>query len=99
MCTDGKEWRLKVVGQILEAKILNGNSVYNQPDAPVMVVSQLLLAPFLDVEIENKLGIMPIFFTKKGLSYEVRFEIYLLKNLFLPRFSKIFISQIDPLQI
>lgn len=77
MCTDGKEWRLKVVGQILEAKILNGNSVYNQPDAPVMVVSQLLLAPFLDVEIENKLGIMPIFFTKKGLSFEVRFKIYL----------------------
>ena len=53
MCTDGKEWRLKVVGQILEAKLLNGNSVYNQPDAPVMVVSQLLLAPFLDVEMEN----------------------------------------------
>ena len=71
VCTDGQEWRLKIVGQILEAKMLNGSSFHNQPDSPVMVLGQLLLAPFLDTEMENKLGIMPVFFTKKGLSYQV----------------------------
>ena len=88
VCTDGREWRLKIVGQILEAKMLNGSSFHNQPDSPVMVLGQLLLAPFLDTEMENKLGIMPVFFTKKGLSYQVLNKLLNIKYiLFSPSFT------------
>ena len=72
VCSNGVDWSCKIAGSPLKESYLNSSSHYSKEDVQCTSVGTMALFPFVDTDqIEKQLPLLPIFFTKKGLTWRV----------------------------